>query len=50
MLVFSYPAEEELKKKGGVLNAYYNLGLSLVVPIEGLAIVDSEEEKTGERR
>jgi hypothetical protein len=46
VLVFSYPAEEELKKVKGVEGAYYNLGLSLVVPIEKLEeIVDSKEEK-----
>jgi len=46
VLVFSYPAAEELMKVKSVENAYYNLGLSLVVPIEKLAaIVDSKDEK-----
>lgn len=46
VLVFSYPAEEELKKVQGIEDAYYNLGLSLVVPIEKLEeIVDSKGEK-----
>lgn len=46
VLVFSYPSEEELKKVEGVKSAYYNLGLSLVVPIERvMEIVDSKEEK-----
>lgn len=46
VVVFSYPTQEELKKVSGVQNAYYNLGLSLVVPIEKVVeIVDSTEEK-----
>jgi hypothetical protein len=46
VVVFSYPSEEELKRVRDVQNAYYNLGLSLVVPIEKVVeIVDSEEEK-----
>ena len=46
VLVFSYPAKEELKMVQDVEYTYYNLGLSLVVPIEKvIEIVDSKDEK-----
>lgn len=46
VVVYSYPALEELKKVPGRDEAYYNMGLSLVVPIEKvIEIVNSPEEK-----
>ena len=47
VVVFSYPALEELKKAPGRDDeSYYNMGLSLVVPIEKVVeIVNSPEEK-----
>ena len=46
VLAFAYPDLEELRKVRGKEDAYYNLGISLVVPVEKLMdIVDSESEK-----
>jgi hypothetical protein len=46
VLVFSYPEIEELDRMDGVDNAYYNLGLTLVTPIEEvIEIVNSREEQ-----
>ena len=49
VLTFSYPAREELRRVKDEENAYYNLGLSLVTPIEKVVdILTSEKER--ERR
>ena len=46
VLVFSYPDVEELRKMKDVPEAYYNLGISLVTPMERVVeIVDSQGEQ-----
>jgi hypothetical protein len=45
VLTFGYPTLEELRKVRGTEHAYYNLGLSLVTPIEKVVdILNSEKE------